>query len=53
MILLFDYVTTKHIEIQHHYIKERVESQDVEVRYIHTTEHEANIHTKPLLGIRS
>lgn len=37
---------TKHIELQHHYIRERVEEGDIKVTNIHTSEQEADISYK-------
>jgi hypothetical protein len=39
---------TKHIDIKHHYIREKVQKGKVELKYIHTTVQEADMLTKPL-----
>jgi hypothetical protein len=39
---------TKHIEIEHHYIKEHVVIGDMEVAYIPKTKQEADMLTKPM-----
>lgn len=41
---------TKHIELRHHYIRERVEEQEVVVSQFHTREQEAYVPMKPLAG---
>ncbi|RDB17165.1 Retrovirus-related Pol polyprotein from transposon TNT 1-94 [Hypsizygus marmoreus] len=38
----------KHIDIRHHYIRERVEDGDVAVRYVPSAENLADLFTKPL-----
>lgn len=38
----------KHIDIRHHYIRERVQEGDIEVRHIPSAENLADIFTKPL-----
>jgi hypothetical protein len=40
---------SKHIDIQHHYVRERVENQEPEFKYVHTSKMIADILTKPLL----
>jgi hypothetical protein len=40
---------TKHIDIQHHYIRERVESGCIQLDYCHTQKQLADILTKPLV----
>lgn len=39
---------TKHIEIQHHFVREKTLSKDIELIYCNTTENVADIFTKPL-----
>ncbi len=39
---------TKHIEIEHHYIRERVAIGDMEVAYIPIAKQEADMLTKPM-----
>jgi len=39
---------TKHIELHHHYIREKTEVGEIDVTYISTNEQEPNIMTKPL-----
>lgn len=39
----------KHINIRHHYVRERVEKGDIEVTHIPSTENIADILTKPLV----
>ncbi len=38
----------KHIELHHHYICERIEATEIDVKYISTNEQEANIMNKHL-----
>ena len=38
----------KHIDVRHHYIRERVEEGDIKVAHIPSTENLADILTKPL-----
>ena len=39
---------TKHIEIQHHFIRELVEDRTLTLEFIHTDDQKANLLTKPL-----
>ncbi|XP_020674286.1 uncharacterized protein LOC110093668 [Dendrobium catenatum] len=39
---------TKHIEIDYHFIRERILSKDIDVQHIHSTDQPADILTKPL-----
>jgi heterodisulfide reductase subunit A-like polyferredoxin len=41
---------TKHIEIQHHYMKEKVHAKEIEIFYTHSTtkKKKTNVFTKPL-----
>jgi len=40
----------KHIDIRHHFIRERVESGDINVEHVPTSEMVADVLTKPLIG---
>ena len=40
---------TKHIDIQHHYVRERVEAGDISYAYIPTRDNLADCLTKPLV----
>lgn len=46
------YSSTKHIELQHHFIHEKTESGEVNIDYVPTNEQEAKILSKPLGRIR-
>jgi hypothetical protein len=39
---------TKHIPIKYHFLREKVSNEIVQIHYIPTTEHIADIFTKPL-----
>jgi hypothetical protein len=39
---------TKHIDVKHHFIRERVESGEVELQYVYTKDQLADVLTKPL-----
>jgi hypothetical protein len=39
---------TKHFELQHHFIREKTESGEVNIEYVPINEQEANILIKPL-----
>ena len=39
---------TKHIEIQHHFIRELVEDRTLTLEFIHTDDQKADLFTKPL-----
>jgi len=39
---------TKHIDIKHHYIREKIQEGMVQLKYIHTTDQEADMLTKSL-----
>jgi hypothetical protein len=39
---------TKHIEIQHHFVREKIQEKEIDLTYCNTTENVANIFTKPL-----
>jgi hypothetical protein len=43
---------TKHIEIEHHYIREHVVVGDVEVAYIPTSKQEVDMLTKPMGSLK-
>ncbi len=49
---LIFHARTKHIDIQHHYIRESVEVGDVEVQYISMHIQQVDILKKPLSQIR-
>lgn len=39
---------TKHVEVQHHFIRDAVKREEVEVKYIHTTKNLSDMLTKSL-----
>ena len=39
---------SKHIDIQHHFVREKIESKEIEISYMATDEMIADVHTKPL-----
>ena len=39
---------SKHIDIQHHFVREKIESKKIEISYIATDEMIADVLTKPL-----
>ena len=39
---------TKHIEIQHHFVREKIQEKEIVLTYCNTIENVANIFTKPL-----
>ena len=39
---------TKHIETQHHFVREKLQSKEIDLLYCNTNENVANIFTKPL-----
>lgn len=39
---------SKHIEIQHHFVREEMQSKEIDLVYCNTNENVANIFTKPL-----
>jgi KUP system potassium uptake protein len=39
---------TKHIEIQHHFVREKIQSKEIDLIYCNTDENMADIFTKPL-----
>ena len=39
---------TKHIEIRHHFIRDHITKGDIELKFIETFRHLANVFTKPL-----
>jgi hypothetical protein len=43
---------TKHIDVQHHYIRNLVEQGEIELNYVHTSENVADVLTKPLAKIK-
>ena len=43
------YLRTKNIEIQHHFLRDRVRKRDIELIYIHTDKQLADIFTKSLM----
>jgi hypothetical protein len=43
---------TKHIDVRYHFVREKVESKEVELVYFFTQHQLADILTKPLLSIR-
>ena len=40
----------KHIDIKHHIIRERVDSQEIRLEYIESSQNRADVFTKPLPG---
>ena len=45
---LVQHSRTKHVEIQHHFIKELVEDGILTLKFIHTDDQKADLFTKPL-----
>ena len=43
---------TKHIEIRHHFIRDRVQNEDITLEFMPTEDQLADIFTKPLNGDR-
>jgi hypothetical protein len=43
-----DHNRTKHIDIQHHFLRDHQQRGDIEIAYINTKEQLADIFTKPL-----
>ena len=43
-----DHKRSKHIDVRYHFVRERVEAKDIELRYIKTTDQVADIFTKAL-----
>ena len=43
---------TKHIEVDVHFIREKVEAKQLEVRFVPTEEQDADVFTKPLAASR-
>lgn len=43
---------TKHVEIPYHYVRDMMEMNIVQLRYVSTDERTADILTKPLSGIK-
>jgi hypothetical protein len=43
---------TKHIDVRYHFVREKVESKEVELVYIRAQHELADITTKPVLSIR-
>ena len=39
---------TKHIEIQHHFVREKIQSNEIDLIYCNTNDNMADIFTKPL-----
>ena len=39
---------TKHIEIQHHFVREKIQSKEIDLIYCNTTDNVSDIFTKPL-----
>ena len=39
---------TKHIEIQHHFVREKIQSNEIDLIYCNTTNNVADMFTKPL-----
>ena len=39
---------TKHIEIQHHFVREKIQSNEIDLIYCNTTDNVADIFTKSL-----
>lgn len=39
---------TKHIETQHHFVREKLQSKEIDLSYCNTNENVADIFTKPL-----
>ena len=46
------YSRTKHIEVRHHFIRDHVKNQDLELSFISTDHQLADIFTKPLVEDR-
>ena len=42
------HVRTKHIEIQHHFVREKIQEKEIDLTYCNTIENVADIFTKPL-----
>jgi hypothetical protein len=42
------HVRTKHIEIQHHFVREKIHSKEIDLIYCNTTDNVADIIIKPL-----
>ena len=47
-LLSLYHARTKHIELQHHFIREKIESKEIELIYCNTSENVADIFTKPV-----
>ena len=45
---LFYHARSKHIELQHHFVREKIESQEIEHIYCNTSENVADVFTKPV-----
>ena len=43
---------SKHIEIQHHFVREKIESKEIDLIYCNTSDNVANIFTKPIGRIK-
>ena len=41
------YIRTKHIEIRHHFLRDYVQKENIELIYVHTDNQLADIFTKP------
>ena len=39
---------SKHIELHHHFVREKIESQEIELIYCNTSENVADVFTKPV-----
>ncbi len=46
------HVQTKHIDVRHHWVREKVEDGNVELEYIPTADQTADIFTKPLDSVK-
>ena len=47
-----NHARTKHIDVKHHFIREKVETKQIALSYVHTTENRADILTKGLPRVK-